>query len=345
MKIAVYTQSMIKGIQEKRDTLYKPLLALATMAVLLFLPSVFAQTTSPESDNADKSPVAMALEKEKKHAKLLSNFFKPGVVVWIKNADEQFLALHEPALQGQPKGVVLLIHDAGQHPNWQGPLSTLREYLPEKGWSTLSITLPDPETPKPPAPPTAEALAAAATNIGTEIQPTPGENESKEVFNDQTNSIGDGTFVPTGPGDITTREPSEIESIASDRIIAAIEYLQQQQINKVVIYGQGIGATRAAAYVQETGALNGSIQAIIMVDAYNTTPLKEYNLLLALNNPSLPVLDIQTLDTEPLRRDAKSRQNQARRNDLEAYQQIILSNDDSELIAKRIYGFLTRHFD
>lgn len=317
-----------------------------SVCLSISLPAFAQEETADENEsgNSGKNPTALILEQEKKHTRLLAAFFKPGVAVWIKNADKEFLGLYEPALRGQAHGVVLLLHDAGQHPNWQGTLSTLREYLPEKGWSTLSITLPNPESPKPPPPPTAEALAAAATSVGTAIEDSPGANESKEVFNDQTNSIGDGTFVPSSTSDPGTQEPSEIENIASDRIIAAVDYLQQQQVNPIVIYGQGLGATRAAAYVQETGGLGNSPQAFIMVDAYNTTPRKEYDLLLALNNPSLPIIDIQTTNTTSLSGDAKSRLTQARRNELDRYQQVILLKETPELLAKRIYGFLTRSF-
>lgn len=53
-----------------------------------------------------------------------------------------FPALYLEQRTGEPLGGVVLVHDAGQHPDWPFRLQQARSYLPEVGWSTLSIALP-----------------------------------------------------------------------------------------------------------------------------------------------------------------------------------------------------------
>lgn len=57
-------------------------------------------------------------------------------------ADESFLALEIPALSAKPKGQILMLPGDGQHPNWPQGIASLRQVLPEYGWTTLSLALP-----------------------------------------------------------------------------------------------------------------------------------------------------------------------------------------------------------
>jgi hypothetical protein len=55
------------------------------------------------------------------------------------------LALLRDETLGQPQGGVLLLHDTGAHADWPGVIGTLRQTLPQYGWTTLSLQLPPPE--------------------------------------------------------------------------------------------------------------------------------------------------------------------------------------------------------
>ena len=44
---------------------------------------------------------------------------------------------------GSPQGGILILHDNQQHGHWPDIVAPLREYLPQHGWSTLTIELPD----------------------------------------------------------------------------------------------------------------------------------------------------------------------------------------------------------
>ena len=59
-----------------------------------------------------------------------------------------------------PQGGVLILHDQGQHSHWPDSAGPLREYLPDYGWTTLSIALPD--APPPTLPPRSEPDSTAS---------------------------------------------------------------------------------------------------------------------------------------------------------------------------------------
>lgn len=63
-------------------------------------------------------------------------------VVWLHSNGTDFLALSAKASATKERGGVILLHDVGAHPDWPEIISPLRNGLPEKGWSTLSIQLP-----------------------------------------------------------------------------------------------------------------------------------------------------------------------------------------------------------
>ncbi|WP_187265478.1 DUF3530 family protein [Reinekea thalattae] len=65
-------------------------------------------------------------------------------VIQLDADGEAFLALFLEQLSDQPQGGLLLLHDAGASADWPYLLKQLRQYLPEVGWSTLSVSLPIP---------------------------------------------------------------------------------------------------------------------------------------------------------------------------------------------------------
>ena len=64
-------------------------------------------------------------------------------VVSLNTAEEEFYGLYLPQANGQPQGGILILHDEQQHGHWPDIIGPLREYLPQFGWSTLTIELPD----------------------------------------------------------------------------------------------------------------------------------------------------------------------------------------------------------
>ncbi len=63
-------------------------------------------------------------------------------VVWLRSNGTNFLALSVKTSAAEEQGGIILLHDIDAHPDWPEIISPLRNGLPEKGWSTLSIQLP-----------------------------------------------------------------------------------------------------------------------------------------------------------------------------------------------------------
>lgn len=72
-------------------------------------------------------------------------------VRWLTSNRGPFLSLYTADKTGNQFGTVILLHGNGHHPDWPGIIHTLRTQLPEIGWSTLSIAVPNYEyEPTPP---------------------------------------------------------------------------------------------------------------------------------------------------------------------------------------------------
>ncbi len=287
--------------------------------------SVEAQTADSEIQPAPTSlPSA-----EQKSMELLAKFQDPAMVLWLEADGEKFLSLYRQALNGHAKGTVLLLHAEGQHPDWPGALSYLRNRLPELGWNTLSISLPDPK------------LAAVTTTM-EESPSRPPEvlEETQEIFDPSTDSVSDGSLIPNPGSKKSALSDNPTEAKAVERIVAAVDYIKQQNNPAIILYGQGVGALRASRYWQETG--DNAIKSLIFVDAQNGLPHSDFQLSKALNNPKMPVLDIvhsRAIDAEL---GGKQRAEHAAMMGLQAYQQHWFA-EDNERLANMVYGFLRRN--
>lgn len=79
-------------------------------------------------------------------------------VVELGDSDP-FFGLRLRQRTATPQGGILILHDQGHNPNWPNGVRQSRRFLPEKGWNTLSISLPFiPEGEDEPSDETAEAV-------------------------------------------------------------------------------------------------------------------------------------------------------------------------------------------
>lgn len=68
-----------------------------------------------------------------------------GQPVWIGEGEERFPAIYAEAAIPEPKGIVIMLHAAGEHPQWPVVIQLLREQLTDHGWNTLALQLPIPQ--------------------------------------------------------------------------------------------------------------------------------------------------------------------------------------------------------
>ena len=108
--------------------------------------------TSSNTNDAEAAPTADAPSYylpniPKKRAQALIHHLelmeRQDEIVQLSGLAEDYYGLFLAEATGNPQGGVLILHDNQQHGHWPDIVAPLREYLPQHGWSTLSIELPD----------------------------------------------------------------------------------------------------------------------------------------------------------------------------------------------------------
>ena len=104
------------------------------------------ETNTSDTSSSDR---AAYLDPELKKQLALAGSLKEHEIVWLdvsypeSTEAQKTLAIAHPSLIAQEQGAILLIHDKEQHADWPQIIRPLRKILPESGWYTLSVSLPD----------------------------------------------------------------------------------------------------------------------------------------------------------------------------------------------------------
>lgn len=335
---------------------------------------------------------ALSVRREQQQSQLLKKWYGEQTVN-LRSPQGEFVAIWQDDSSGKPLGALLMLHDASQMPDWPAQLQPLRQYLSQHGWATLSISLPEPdarvlpvrpEPPKLPPPAPAEGDAAgkdgdtpAAKEAEGDKKAAPeekkaaekpadtgekaGPNETKEVFNDATGKVGDGSLPAVKPPPKQEVLPSPpAEPLAQERISAALELLKEKKQYNNSLLGVGLGATRAAYFaLQHQGdpaqeapdgaPLTPPFQTLLLINPrMQIDALADFNLVQALANPKMPVLDV-SYSTHPASPNfAPQRKAAARKNNLAAFEQHIIlepegSDGGEEQLNRIVRGFLVKY--
>lgn len=157
----------------------------------------------------------------------------------LQATDESFLALWLPANVPQAHGVVVLLGGDGESPDWPASLGPLRRKLPDAGWHSLALGLPDPPDSQPQARRPDKPASAADTPAADKAAATPA--------------------APPAPEDPATRHARRIQQ----RIAAALQLARQQKSARIVLLGHGSGAYWGARYLSEEQPAD--VQNLLMV--------------------------------------------------------------------------------
>lgn len=174
----------------------------------------------------------------------------------LQAGDEGFLALWLPANVGEPSGAVIIVPGDDESADWPQAVGPLRRKLPDGGWHSLSLTLPDPTGDAPPlrdataaatpAEPAADASAASAPGAETEA-----EAEAAEPAAEADNAAA----APASTAASSAPDPEQQRKDHAERVLARIEagigFAEQQQAKTIVLLGHGSGAYWAARYLAE----------------------------------------------------------------------------------------------
>jgi hypothetical protein len=216
---------------------------------------------------------------------------KQGEKVILKASNEEFLGIFLATESVVNKGTVILLHDAGSHPDQQRVIHEMRTEFPEHGWASLSLQMPLRE-------------AGVASN---------------EYFS--------------------------LFSEANIRIQAGIEYLQNSEVENIVLLGYRMGALMALHSQAEK--LPSSLKAIIAISLpVPENAIKSVQTLKILGQLQIPLLDIFAGEDLPdVKRNGRKKRLAANQNP--QYRQMNIATmdhrflHDQGLLFKRIYSWLT----
>ena len=155
-------------------------------------------------------------------------------------AGTPFLALWLPANDPAPKGAVILLpgdEESADAPRVIGPL---RQKLPDAGWHSLSLSLPDPQ---------GAALPVRVAEPPTEGSAAPAENGAADSEKPP-QAVPEAAPTAEPPASAEAARAAHVERVFA-RIDAGIAFAGQQQAKRVVLLGHGSGAYWATRYMAE----------------------------------------------------------------------------------------------
>jgi len=242
-------------------------------------------------------------------------------LIWLEAGQQKTLALSAPHNTREQSGTVIILHDQHTSADWPELVSTLRKGLPDKGWATLSLQLPDAPWLEPPArsittKPDNTAVTEPASNTDT-----PSTAEASVTY---------------------SQKMAEITSAAFDQV--------QQNKGELVVLGVGTGAVWATAFVraQEQSSKNLSL---VLLDSRQPEHPQAPDLMTLLPELSSTVLDMYHGSTlqENAAANPRNRNNLAQRSELDNYHQSrlpLLPGDRkkrNQWVLSRVRGFMQTH--
>lgn len=264
----------------------------------------------------------------------------------LKAGDESFLALWLPANVTEPSGAVILVPGDDENADWPQGVGPLRRKLPDGGWHSLSLTLPDPNGDAPPLrDATAEATTPTATDTPADTDSAPADEATPTEATAETDTAATAESTPAASA---TPSPEERQKAHAERVLARIEasigFAEQQQAKTIVLLGHGSGAYWAARYLAERKPAKVSNLLLVAAElpAGFTPPLDEL-----IPQLQLATGDFYYKDQVADRQAALKRSQASKRQKHPAYIQVAMKalpgnrEAEQEQLYRRIKGWLT----
>lgn len=313
---------------------------------------------------SSKLPRTTIASSQKRKMQLLENNLTNGVPTWLSDGEEEFLTIWHEDRSGNAQGALLILHAEGEHPSWPRTTQPLHDSLPEYGWATLAIHLPNPAY---------EGIPERTLSVKT-IPPKKSRDIDNNRDDNSDNESGDEepkaseqkveentpTVEPPTNGTLAERKPTrthqEIEAIAENRLTAALKFLHDKGQFNIVLMGNGVGAIRGHKLMKSIipiiddeklkKKIEKPIRGSIIFNAKNTLPKEKEIYKDWFFDPDIPILDIY-MDTDIRNiKDAKKRKALAKRQKVIIHKQLKLSNLSYETswkenqLSRRIRSFL-----
>lgn len=275
--------------------------------------------------------------------KLLADHLNNNETIeWIDSAGEPFLAVWNADRTGDAKGAVLIVHAEGEHPAWPQTTRPLHDSLPDYGWATMAIHLPNPHSKPVPK----RTIATRATVNTTSDSTTPTADDKPETDTPP-------TPAPTPTATAATRDT---EKISSERLAAALQFLHEKGQFNVILMGSGVGAIRTHLFMKSITPIitderlrkrfEKPIQASIIFNARNRLPTENKDFSEWFFDPEIPVLDIYTTEDIRNQQAAYTRKILGKREKVVTHSQIKIATINYEkswqenILSRRVRSFL-----
>lgn len=220
---------------------------LALLLCLALLPAAAQEAAAPEPAAAEPAATEAAAAPAQPRwpavgeaNSRLSDRIPPQQQLWLQTGADRFFVRMLPDLTGTPRGAVLILHDAGQHPSWPFTVAALFDTLPLHGWHTLALELPGP---------------GSAPLAPVEASPSPAEEPATET---------------AATGESLTEQLSALEQQVQARIDTTLGQLTAAEgaPSFVALIAFGHSAPRAAQALLRRPEAQ-PFRALVLVDAAN----------------------------------------------------------------------------
>lgn len=301
--------------------------------------------TAAEATEPVRAPLA---ERSEMEATALEQQLGQQEQQQLQAGDERFLALWLPANAAEPSGVVIILPGDAETADWPQSVGPLRHKLPNAGWHSLSLTLPDPNGDAPPLrspAPQTEAPSKAPAEADPETTSTEEPNTPVDEPHADTrdNSLDSAETAASKEKNIEEQQQAHADRVLA-RIESAIGFAEQQQAKTVVLLGHGSGAYWAARYLAERkpGNIHNLLLVAAALPAGYTPSLDELI-------PQLPQAtgDFYYKDLPADRQAALKRSQASKRQKQTTYTQVAMKalpgnrDAEQEQLYRRIRGWLT----
>lgn len=317
-------------------------LALPALCLSLILPCAFsveaadpapaAAEKSVDEKPAERQPL---LERSQEDATALERKIPAQEQQQLQAGSDTFLALWKPANTADPRGAVIIIPGAGETVDWPQAIGPLRRNLPDAEWSSLSITLPDPQS---------DAIAPRVVEVPPTLKaPEVGSKDSTTSAPIEQAAGGETDVVDKAVAETSDEQGKADAERIFARIDAALAYAEQQSARRIVLLGHGTGAYWAARYLSEKQP--AQVEKFVMVAAQAPTAVKP-ELVELTPTLKLPTADIFYTDKPLDRKAALERLQASKRLKESAFSQVSLkalpgnSKDQQEQLVRRVRGWL-----
>jgi hypothetical protein len=287
--------------------------------------------------------------------KILAAHLPKDSLLWLETDNERFLSIWQQDRSGLPKGAVLIVHAEGENPTWPNTTKPLHDTLPNHGWATLAISLPEPDALQTPSRTLPVKTHPVEPAIAMETETSEGSTSAPADIKQPESTNSPATNEKPQP-DSPLANTMSAETIVEKRLETAMQFLHDRGQFNIILIGSGVGAIRAHEFLNKItpkinnpklkAKLERPVRAMVLVNARNQLPMAEDSFNNWFSDPDIPVLDIFVQTDRRNTQEAAARKILAQQKKVTAYKQVRITELSHEKswsenqLSRRVRSFL-----